>query len=51
MFAMPFIMGNVAVSFAVLSYAGTLAITILPTPSASLTQPLAAALRRELNGS
>jgi hypothetical protein len=33
MFAVPFAMGNVTVSFAVLSYAGTLAIAILSDPA------------------
>jgi hypothetical protein len=50
MFAVPSTMGNVTVSFAVLSHAGTLAIAILSDPARgpdAATPP--AALRRELS--
>jgi WS/DGAT/MGAT family acyltransferase len=50
MFAVPFTMGNVTVSFAVLSYAGALGITVLSDPARVPDAPvLVAALRRELS--
>jgi hypothetical protein len=52
MFAVPFTMGNVTVSFAVLSYVGTLASKIPSDPArVPDAATLAAALRRELSGS
>ena len=52
MFAVPFTMSNMIVSFAVLPYSGTMAIKI-PSDSARVPDAatLAAALRRELSGS
>jgi hypothetical protein len=52
MFAVPFTTGSVTVSFAVLSYAGTVAITIPSDPARVPGAAVpAAGLRRELSGS